>query len=101
MEKFLSQFEDFCKTPGIESGKARSYAKAIEYLCDYLGIFTMDSQAVAKLKSVENDVKDKNSKIYNNLSVFLSDRGQISYLVKGWIRAALKQFFDFIPSYIP
>ena len=38
MQQLLNQFENYCQTPGIESGKARSYAKAIEYLCDYLNI---------------------------------------------------------------
>lgn len=38
MYDFYNKFEEYCKTPGIESGKARSYTKAIEYLCDYLKI---------------------------------------------------------------
>ena len=38
MRDFLTQFEIYCKTPGVVSGKPRSYAKAIEYLCDYLKI---------------------------------------------------------------
>ena len=38
MQEFFKKFEDYCKTPGVDSGKARSYAKAIEYLCDYLKI---------------------------------------------------------------
>lgn len=32
MKEFFIQFEEYCKTPGVDSGKARSYAKAIEYL---------------------------------------------------------------------
>ena len=36
MQEFFRQFEDYCKTPGVDSGKARSYAKAVEYLCDYM-----------------------------------------------------------------
>ena len=35
MKTFLKQFEDYCKTPGIDSGKARSYAFAIEYFPEY------------------------------------------------------------------
>ena len=96
MQKLLNQFENYCQTPGIESGKARSYAKAIEYLCDYLNITTIDPKSIAYLKSIENDIKNKNSALYKNLLDFLSDRGQKSYLTKGWIRAALKHFFDFI-----
>lgn len=96
MEKFLADFEEYCITPGVESGKARSYAKAIEYLCDFLNITEIDAESIAYIKSVENDVKDKNSALYKNLLVFLSGRGQKSYLTKGWIRSGLKHFFDFV-----
>ena len=96
MQKFLVDFEEYCITPGVESGKARSYAKAIEYLCDYLNITVIDAAAIAYMKTIENDVKDKNSALYKDLLVFLSGRGQKSYLTKGWIRAALKHFFDFV-----
>ena len=96
MKKLLADFEEYCQTPGIESGKARSYAKAIEYLCDYLNITVIDAQSVAYLRGIENDVKDKDSILYKDLLMFLSARGQKSYLTKGWIRAGLKHFFDFV-----
>lgn len=96
MKKLLADFEEYCQTPGIESGKARSYAKAIEYLCDYLNITVIDAQSVAYLRGIENDVKDKDSTLYKDLLMFLSVRGQKSYLTKGWIRAGLKHFFDFV-----
>ena len=96
MQKILSQFEAFCITPGIESGKARSYAKAIEYLCDYLNITTINLQAIGRLRSIEEAVKDKNSGLYKDLLLFLTGRGQKSYLTKGWIRAGLNHFFDFV-----
>ena len=72
MERFLADFEEFCQTPGIESGKARSYAKAIEYLCDYLNITVIDTASIAYMKSIENNVKDKNSVLYKDLLAFLS-----------------------------
>ena len=96
MQKFLSQFEEYCKTPGIESGKARSYANAIAYLCDYLSISTIDTKAVVYIRSLENDIKDMSSELYNDLLLFLSRRGQKSYLTKGWIKAALSYLYDFI-----
>ena len=96
MRKFLLEFEDYCKTPGIESGKARSYANAIAYLCEYLQISTIDSKSIAYIKSIENEVNDKDSKLYRDLLLFLSGRGQKSYLSKGWIRSGLKHFFDFV-----
>ena len=96
MKKFLSDFEEFCQTPGIESGAARSYAKAIEYLCEYLNITVLDSASIAYIKSIEKDIKNKNSMLYKDLLVFLSGRGQKSYLTKGWIRAGLNHFFEFV-----
>ena len=96
MQKFLSRFEEYCKTPGIESGKARSYANAIAYLCDYLGISTIDVKFVSYIKSKENEIKDKDSALYKDLLEFLSRRGQKSYLTKGWIKAALSYLYDFI-----
>ena len=96
MQKILAQFEEFCITPGIESGKARSYAKAIEYLCDYLDITVIDAKSIAYLRSKENDIKDKNSAFYKDLLLFLADRGQKSYLTKGWIRSGLNHFFEFV-----
>lgn len=96
MEKLLAQFEEFCETPGIESGKARSYANAIAYLCEYLKIETIDTQTITYIKSIQNDLNDKNGVLYNDLLLFLSRRGQKSYLSKGWIRAGLTHFFDFV-----
>jgi carbohydrate diacid regulator len=56
MQDFFKQFEEYCKTPGVNSGKAHSYAKAIEYLCDYLKITSIDIQSVALIKELENDM---------------------------------------------
>lgn len=96
MQKFLSRFEEYCKTPGIESGKARSYANAIAYLCDYFGISTIDVKSVSYIKSKENEIKDRDSALYKDLLEFLSRRGQKSYLTKGWIRASLSYLYDFM-----
>ena len=95
MQEFFRQFEDYCKTPGVDSGKARSYAKAIEYLCDYLKITEIDAQSVSLIKSLENDIYNKNSSLYNGLLLFLTGRGQKSYLENGYVKASLKYFFAF------
>ena len=95
MRDFLTQFEIYCKTPGVVSGKPRSYAKAIEYLCDYLKITDIDVQAITVIKGLENDIYNKNSAFYQGLLLFLIGRGQRSYLEKGYIKAALKYFFAF------
>lgn len=95
MKEFLANFEEYCKTPGVDSNKAKSYSKAIEYLCDYLEILKITPQSVEKIKNVENSIADKNCAFYNDLLIFLTKRGQKSYLENGFIKAALKPFFDF------
>ncbi len=94
-QTFFDQFKDYCITPGIDSGKASSYARAIQYLCDYLNISHIDRNAVTVLKSMENAINDKNSLEYKNLLVFLAGRRQKSYLEGGFIKAALTYFFAF------
>lgn len=94
-EIFIANFEDFCKTPGVDSGKAHSYAKAIEYLCDYLGITTIDANAIVRIKGIQDDLTNPESAFYKDLLSFLEERNQSSYLSKGFIRSALKYFFDF------
>lgn len=96
MEKFLIQFEEYCKTPGVDSGKARSYAKAIKYLCDYLNISVLNKETVLRIRSIENDINDKDSKLYQDLLSFLSKRRQKSYLIGGFISAALRYLFEFV-----
>ena len=95
MREFLDQFEEYCKTPGVDSGKARSYAKAIQYLCEYLNIVEIDIQSVTRIKSLESDIYNKNSALYQSLLLFLTGRGQKSYLDNGYIKASLKYFFAF------
>lgn len=96
MQQFLSDFEQYCKKPGVTSGKASSYAKAIRYLCEYLGISTINEETVSKIKTIESDLNNKNSGVYLGLLRFLEKRQQKSYLEGGFIRAALKQFYGFI-----
>lgn len=96
MQQFLSEFEQYCKKPGVNSNKASSYAKAIRYLCDYLGISTINEQTVAKIKSIEDDLNNKNSGAYLGLLRFLEKRHQKSYLEGGFISAALKPFYGFV-----
>ena len=94
-QTFFEQFEEYCITPGMDSGKARSYSRAIQYLCDYLNISQVDGQTVTKLKSIENTINDKHSREYQNLLIFLAGRCQKSYLEGGFIKAALTYFFAF------
>jgi len=99
MQKFLSEFERYCEKPGITSNKASSYAKAIQYLCDFLGIAAIDRQTAGQIKAIENEINDKTSRVYSELLAFLENRRQKSYLESGFIRAALKPFYAFIDVY--
>lgn len=92
MQNFEREFEEFCKSPNVDSGKARSYVKAICYLCDYIGIYEMNEDAVNKIKQVEASIKEKESPFYQDFLKFLSGRKQKSYLEKGFVSAALKYF---------
>ena len=98
MKKFISEFERYCEKPGVTSNKASSYAKAIQYLCDYLGVSVIDEQAIDKIKAIENEINDKTSSVYLEMLTFLENRRQKSYLENGFIRAALKQFYTFVDT---
>ena len=95
MEVFEKNFEAFCKSPGVDSGKARSYAKAIRYLCDYMGIYEINKETINRIESIEIHIEDKNSRFYQDLLHFLSCRRQRSYLENGFIRAALKYLHEY------
>lgn len=102
MKTFFNEFTEYCRTPGVEnSNKAKSYSKAIEYLCDYLKITKIDNQAIDRIKSVEEHISDKNSTLYKELLIFLTERKQKSYLDNGFIRAAMKPFFEFVAKRTP
>lgn len=99
MKEFLKQFEEYCRTPGVDSGKARSYAKAIEYLCDYLQITVVNEQTISLIKDFQNNLNDRNSFGYKNALQFFAKRGQKSYLENGFVKAALNNFFKFMNEY--
>ncbi len=96
MKIMLEEFEIFCTTPGVESGKARSYHNAIKYLCEFLEITIINEKSLHRIKEISDYVYDLNSDFYKSLLTFLKDRRQSSYLEKGYIRAALPQFFTFL-----
>ena len=95
----LKSFYVYCKTPGIDSGKAQSYVNAIQYLCDFLGVHQISEQIVAKFKSLEVEMNRFNNATRIKLLTFLERRRQSSYLTGGFIRAALKYFYPFWEEY--
>lgn len=99
MHNLLEGFKVYCKTPGIDSGKAQSYVNAIQYLCDFLGVRHIDEQVVVKFKNLEFNIYRSNSETRNSLLTFLKNRRQSSYLTGGFIRAALRYFYPFWENY--
>lgn len=67
MQNFEREFEAFCKLPNVDSGKARSYARAIRYLCDYMEIYEINDETINKIKLIEDSLKDKCSPFYQDL----------------------------------
>lgn len=96
MEKFLKEFEKFCSVPGVKSNKPGSYAKGIQYLCEYLSISEINKNSINKIDEIKGYVGDRSSVFYGELLTFLEKRNQKSYLERGFIQAALKYFFDYI-----
>lgn len=95
---FFDGFADFCVTPEIgRTGKGKSYEKAIQYLCEFLNIdlnsFTKEDLAL--IKSKENDIKTKYSDFYNAVYIDFQNKGRLSYLISGYIQAALPYFYEF------
>lgn len=96
MEKFVKAFEEYCCVPGIKSNKPGSYAKGIQYLCEYLNISEINEDSVKKIDEIKEYVGDRDSAFYSQLLNFLGSRNQKSYLEKGFIQAALKKFYAYI-----
>lgn len=70
MQNFEREFEEFCTSPNVDSGKARSYVRAICYLCDYMEVYEMNKDTVSKIKMVEESIKEKNSSFYQGFLKF-------------------------------
>lgn len=95
---FLSDFLEFCKNPDYDlSHKADSYAKAINYYCDFLhiNINNITINDLKKIKSLESVLNMKSSEFYKQLLDYLKSRGKSSYLTGGFIRAALPYLYKF------
>ena len=93
---FEQQFVPFCETPGIKSGKAKSYYKAIEYLAEYLNMNAINNENARIILSKENEVHDKASNFYLQLLNWLILQKRGSYLANGYISAALPLFRNFV-----
>ena len=93
---FEQQFVPFCETPGIKSGKAKSYYKAIKYLAEYLNMDAINNEIARIILSKENEVHDKASNFYLQVLNWLILQKRGSYLANGYISAALPLFRNFV-----
>lgn len=91
----LVNFEEYC-TNDIVSGKARSYRLAIKYLCEFLDIDHIDKDTLRLINNTSNALKEQNNLTYQECLRFLTNRRQSSYLLKGWINAAVAHFNIFL-----
>lgn len=94
MNIILDDFQDYCSND-IVSGKARSYRLAIKYLTEFLNITEINEITINQIRESQVVLQDINSRLYNEVLVFLTNRNQSSYLLKGWINAAINHFLVF------
>lgn len=92
---FEQQFVPFCETPGIDSGKARSYYLAIKYLAEYMGLQNFDNGNARSVLQKDGEIRNSASNFYRQLEQWLEPRHQKSYLTKGYIKAAMGYFQQF------
>lgn len=92
---FERQFVPFCETPGIDSGKARSYYLAIKYLSDYMGLQNLSNGNARRILQRNSEIRNPASNFYRQLEQWLEPRRQKSYLTKGYIKAAMSYFQQF------
>ena len=92
---FEQKFVPFCETPRVQSGKARSFFLAIKYLAEYLNLPDLGHGNAYKILDKEDEIKDKTSEFYKQLLQWLQPRHQKSYLVSGFMSAAMEPFGRF------
>lgn len=96
MNNNFKNFEIFCTNSYIKSGKAKSYANAIKYLCEYLNIDITNEKLGEQIADIEQEITNKNSILYSKFLLFLKKRKQSSYLRNGYVKAAIPQFILFL-----
>ncbi len=95
ISEFIIKFRKFCEDEyGTKTGTAVSYVNAIKYLFQYIGADELTTVVLDEIKSIEPDIRNKSSLYYQDLHSFYSERGQSSYLEKGFLRASLLKMFE-------
>lgn len=96
MNDIFQDFEIFCINPNIKSGKAKSYANAIKYLCEFLELDIINKNMSKQIIDIQQEITNKNSVFYAKFLLFLKQRNQSSYLSNGYVKAAIPQFLLFL-----
>lgn len=98
-KNFEQLFVSFCETPGINSGKARSYYLAIRYLAEYMELQNLDNGCTCRILQKDGEIRNPVCNFYRQLEQWLEHRHQKSYLTKGYIKAAMSYFQQFALNY--
>ena len=96
--EIFEEFQKYCIDLGGKSSKVKSYPVAIKYLCEFLNVDPTSAGLKEKIIAIEPDIRNKQSKFYASLFRFLKARGQSSYLVSGFIGAAIPPFLSFLAN---
>ena len=92
---FEQRFVPFCETPGVNSGKARSYYLAIRYLAEYMGLQDLGNGNARRILQKNGEIRNPACNFYRQLEQWLEPRRQKSYLTKDYIKAAMGYFQQF------
>ena len=83
MKDFVEKYRSFCDVKfGTQTGTAVSYANALKYLFEYLGVDNIDETAILTIKSIESDIRDSHCAFYNSILDDFSSKGRSSYIKK-------------------
>ncbi len=96
IDEFISKFKTYCQQRfPSETGTATSYTNAVKYLFEFMNASSVSHTLIWEVRSLEPDIRDANSILYNELNAFFSSTGRSSYLRKGFLKAALPVLFEF------
>ena len=97
VKDFNNKFKAFCMQsfPKTGSGAAGSYSNVIKYLFEFLETERIDDKTILQIKSLEADLLGRENPLFQKLREFFRERGQLSYLEKGFLKAALPILYTF------
>lgn len=97
IKEFIEKYKNFCDAKfGTQTGTAVSYASALKYLFEYLGFDNINETAILTVKSIESDIRDSRCAFYNNILEDFSSKGRVSYIKKGFVKAAIPALYEFL-----